>query len=62
LFLVVQGEGWVSGESDKRVFIKTGEAAYWEKGEWHESGTESGITAIIIESVKFDLSKPMSTV
>ena len=62
LFLVVQGEGWVRGESDKRVFIKTGEAAYWEKGEWHESGTETGMTAIIIESVKFDLSKPMSTV
>ncbi len=49
LFLVVQGEGWVRGESSDKISIKTGQAAYWEKGEWHEAGTETGMTAIIIE-------------
>ena len=49
LFLVVQGEGWVGGESPERYSIKMGQAVFWEKGEWHESGTETGMTAIIIE-------------
>ena len=50
LFLVVQGEGWVRGESPERVSIAAGRAAFWEKGEWHESGTATGMTAIVIES------------
>ena len=62
LFLVVQGEGWVRSETNGRVSIKTGEAAYWEQDEWHESGTETGMTAIIIEGGRIDLSKLMSTV
>jgi len=57
VFLVVQGEGWVRNETSERVSIKAGEAVYWGKDEWHESGTERGMTAIIIESAKFDLSK-----
>ena len=57
LFLVVQGEGWVRGEAPERNPIKAGQAAYWEKGEWHESGTETGMTAIIIEGEKIDLTK-----
>ena len=57
LFLVVQGEGWVQGETLERKSIKAGQAAYWERGEWHESGTDTGLTAIIIEAAKFDLSR-----
>ncbi len=49
LFLVVAGEGWVRGETTERVRITAGHAAFWEKGEWHESGTESGMTVVVIE-------------
>jgi quercetin dioxygenase-like cupin family protein len=49
LFLVVAGSGWVRGESDERTPVSAGQAAFWEKGEWHESGSESGMTAIVIE-------------
>jgi quercetin dioxygenase-like cupin family protein len=50
LFLVVQGEGWVkAGESDK-LPIKAGYAAFWETGEFHESGSDTGMTVIVIES------------
>src|ERR671919_459938 len=49
LFLVVQGQGWVRGESPERFSIQTGQAAYWEKEEWHGSGTETGMIAILIE-------------
>jgi quercetin dioxygenase-like cupin family protein len=62
LFLVVQGQGWVRGESPKRTLIKAGQAAYWQKGEWHESGTETGMTVIIIEGVNFDPAKRMPPV
>lgn len=54
LFLVVQGEGWVRGESPERYSIQVGQAAFWEKGEWHESGTETGMTVIIIEGENID--------
>jgi len=59
LFLVVQGEGWVRGASADRTSIKAGQAAYWEEGEWHESSTETGMTAIIIEGMNFDPAKLM---
>lgn len=54
LFLVVQGEGWVRGEEEERTSIKAGQAAFWEGGEWHESGSETGMTAIVIESESLD--------
>ena len=62
LFLVVQGEGWVRGESPDKISIKAGQAAYWEEGEWHESGTEMGMTVIIIEGANFDPAKLMPLV
>ncbi len=55
LFMVVQGEGWVRGETQEITRIQAGEGAYWEEGEGHEAGTETGLTAIIIEAVHFDL-------
>jgi hypothetical protein len=55
LFLVVQGEAWVRGQEPERISIQTGQGAYWEEGEGHEAGTETGMVAIIIEAVRFDL-------
>jgi len=55
LFLVVQGEGWARGQELERTRIQAGQGVYWEEGEWHEAGTETGMTAIIIEAVRFDL-------
>lgn len=57
LFLVVQGGGWVRGAEPGRTAIAAGQAAYWIKDEWHESGTDSGMTAILIEGANFDLSR-----
>jgi hypothetical protein len=55
LFLVVQGEGWVRGQVPERTRIQAGQGAYWEEGEGHEAGTETGMTAIIIEAARFDV-------
>lgn len=54
LFLVVQGEGWVRGEAPDRVAISAGRAAFWAQGEGHESGTDTGMTAIVIEGEGLD--------
>jgi quercetin dioxygenase-like cupin family protein len=52
LFLVVRGEGWVSGEDGGRRWIATGQAAFWEAGEWHESGSDTGMTVIVVDSTE----------
>ncbi len=49
LLAVVAGSGWVSGADGKQRAIAPGEAAYWVDGEVHETRTEDGLTAIIIE-------------
>lgn len=49
LFLVVAGEGWVRGEAPERTKITADYAAFWKSGEWHESGSDLGMTAIVIE-------------
>jgi hypothetical protein len=54
LFLVVNGEGFVRGEENITTPIKAGEAVFWIKGEYHETTTESGLTAIVIESETLD--------
>jgi hypothetical protein len=55
LFLVVQGEGWVRGQAPDRTPIRAGLGAYWEEGEGYEAGTETGMSAIIIEATHIDL-------
>lgn len=49
LFAVVQGEGWVRDGQSERVPIRAGEAVLWSPGEQHESGTDRGMTVIVVE-------------
>ena len=50
LFVVVQGEGWVSGADGEQQPVNAGTAAFWEAGEEHESGSDSGMTVIVVEA------------
>ena len=54
LFLVVQGKGWVRGEDETRIIIEAGEAAFWKSDEGHEAGSETGMTAVIIQADMLD--------
>ncbi len=54
LFLVVEGEGWVRGESPEQIPVHAGQAALWQKGEWHAAGTQTGMTAVILEGDDLD--------
>jgi len=57
LFLVMSGEGWVVGNEGIKRRIIQGEAAFWERGEGHETTTETGLAAIVIESEELNPSK-----
>ncbi|MBM7553502.1 cupin domain-containing protein [Thalassobacillus pellis] len=54
LLLVVNGEGTVSGKENSKVTVKAGDAVFWEQGEWHETTSEHGMTAIVVESEELD--------
>ncbi|HLS36463.1 MAG TPA: cupin [Bacillota bacterium] len=54
LLLIVSGEGWVRGETEEFKMVRCGEAVFWEKDEWHETKTDTGLTAIVIESEELD--------
>ena len=49
LLLVVSGQGEVRNEEDTYFTIKPGDAVFWEKDEWHETKSETGLTAIVIQ-------------
>jgi quercetin dioxygenase-like cupin family protein len=50
LLLIMDGEGYVRGDKEKYVKVQAGNAVFWEKDEWHETKTDKGLTAIVIES------------
>ena len=55
LYVVVSGSGWVSGAEGERQPIEAGEAVLWEQGEEHESGSETGMKALVIEAESIDV-------
>ena len=50
LLLIMNGEGYVRGESEEYFKVQPGDAVFWEKDELHETKTDKGLTAIVIES------------
>jgi quercetin dioxygenase-like cupin family protein len=55
LFLVVAGSGWVRVAGADRSAIEPGQAAVWEAGERHESGSDGGLTAVVVEADSVEL-------
>lgn len=52
LLLIVDGAGYVCGANKEKikVEVEAGQAVFWEKGELHETSTEQGLTAIVMEA------------
>ncbi len=44
----------------QRTNIETGQAAFWRGGEWHESGSDAGMTVVTIEAETLDPKISMS--
>ena len=49
LLFVVSGSGWAAGEDGRRVDLGEGQAAHFDRGEVHSKGSESGMTAIMVQ-------------
>lgn len=55
LFIVTQGEGWVYGKEREKLLVKQGDGVYWKEGQAHASGSDTGLTALVIQSTQIDL-------
>jgi quercetin dioxygenase-like cupin family protein len=49
ILAVLEGAGYVSGGDGQFEPISTGEAVFWSAGEEHETTTQTGLTALILE-------------
>ncbi|MGG0454670.1 cupin [Bacillus mycoides] len=56
LLLIVDGEGYVCGANKEKVKIEAGQAVFWDKGEFHETSTENGLIAIVMEAESLEQS------
>lgn len=50
LFAVIEGSGWVTGDDGIHVPISAGEVVLWSPGEEHESGSDTGMSVLILAS------------
>ena len=51
---ILEGSGEASGADGVDVPIEAGEAVFWHQGEEHETKSEAGLTALIIEGESLD--------
>ena len=49
MLVVLEGEAVVSGASSEPIAIGPRQAAVWDAGEQHETRTEAGVLALILE-------------
>ena len=54
LWIVVEGEGWVVGDDGQRHEVRPGDIAFFERGEHHSKGSDSGMTAVMIQIFDLD--------
>ncbi|MEK5530360.1 cupin [Viridibacillus sp. FSL R5-0468] len=54
LLVVITGDGYVRNDSEEYFKVQSGDAVFWEKDEWHETKSDKGLTAIVIESVELN--------
>ena len=58
LFLVVAGAGWAAGADGQRQRLATGQGAFFAHGELHSKGSETSMTAIMVQVAELE---PTST-
>ena len=49
-FVMLDGEGQVSGGDGENVVVRAGDVVLWEPGELHETTTDHGLSAVIVET------------
>jgi quercetin dioxygenase-like cupin family protein len=49
LFVALSGDGWIAGGDGGRVPLAEGQAAFIARGETHSKGSETGLTALMVQ-------------
>jgi quercetin dioxygenase-like cupin family protein len=49
LFVALSGDGWVAGADGVRMPLAQGQAAHISRGEIHSKGSETGLTALMVQ-------------
>jgi quercetin dioxygenase-like cupin family protein len=49
LFIALSGSGWVAGVDGERFPLAEGRAALIRRGETHSKGSETGLTALLVQ-------------
>ncbi|MDW0115953.1 cupin [Sporosarcina thermotolerans] len=57
MLVIIEGEGWVRTGDEPKVKVTSGDVVIWGKGEGHETSTDEGMKAIVIESEGLDLNQ-----
>lgn len=52
ILAVLEGQGRVSGAAGELEAIAPGEAVFWDAGEEHETVSDSGLTALVLEAAE----------
>ncbi|HEX9069393.1 MAG TPA: cupin domain-containing protein [Ktedonobacterales bacterium] len=50
LFIVMNGSGAVRAGDEPPLPVTVGDMVLWESGEWHETTTEAGLLALLVEA------------
>jgi quercetin dioxygenase-like cupin family protein len=49
LLVPLTGSGWVAGADGVQFALVPGQVAYWTRGELHSKGSETGMTALMVQ-------------
>jgi quercetin dioxygenase-like cupin family protein len=49
LLIPLEGSGWAAGQDGIEFPLEVGQAAYFARGELHSKGSETGMTALMIQ-------------
>ncbi len=49
IFILIHGSGWIRNQDSVKIAINEGDCIFWQKDEWHETSTDIGLKALIIE-------------
>lgn len=60
LFLVIEGSGWAMGADGRRIELAVGQGVFFERGEHHSKGSDSGMTGLMLQVTDLQISASIS--
>ena len=60
LFLIIEGSGWAMDADGQRIELTAGQGVFFERGEHHSKGSESGMTVLMVQVSDLQFSAPVN--